>query len=183
MVSPCSDRISRVPPYSRTLQAFTHTGLSPTMAEFPNSFRFVLQCHWPGPRSLATTCGVSVDVLSCRYLDVSVPCVRFLHPMYSGADTSQQCLETCLCLHSRAVPQVLQPAGAAWARPNVADALSRCMGSPIQRDQQNRFPKHLRWVSPFGYPWIKAYSQLPTAFRSVSRPSSPVHAKASTKCP
>src|SRR5690606_33872187 len=35
-------------------------------------------CHWPGPRSLATTCGVSVDVLSCRYLDVSVPCVRFL---------------------------------------------------------------------------------------------------------
>ena len=32
--------------------------------------------HWPGPRSLATTCGVSVDVLSCRYLDVSLPCVR-----------------------------------------------------------------------------------------------------------
>ena len=87
MVSPCSDRISRVPPYSRTLQAFTRTGLSPTPAEFPNSFRFVLQCHWPGPRSLATTCGVSVDVLSCGYLDVSVPRVRFLHPMYSGADT------------------------------------------------------------------------------------------------
>ncbi len=147
MVSPCSDRISRVPPYSRTLQAFTHTGLSPTLAEFPNSFRFVLQCHWPGPRSLATTCGVSVDVLSCRYLDVSVPCVRFLHPMYSGADTSQQCLETQAVL------------------------------------RQTGFSKHLRWVSPFGYPWIKAYSQLPTAFRSVSRPSSPVHAKASTKCP
>ena len=51
-------------------------------------------CHWPGPRSLATTCGVSVDVLSCRYLDVSVPCVRFLHPMYSGADTLSQYLET-----------------------------------------------------------------------------------------
>jgi hypothetical protein len=38
-------------------------------------------------------------------------------------------------------------------------------------------------VSPFGNPWIKAYSQLPTAYRSVLRPSSPVHAKASTKCP
>ena len=39
------------------------------------------------------------------------------------------------------------------------------------------------WVSPFGYPRIKAYSQLPTAFRSVSRPSSPLSTKASTKCP
>ena len=39
------------------------------------------------------------------------------------------------------------------------------------------------WVSPFGNPRIKAYSQLPTAYRSVSRPSSPLGAKASTKCP
>ena len=46
-----------------------------------------------------------------------------------------------------------------------------------------KFSKHLRWVPPFGDPWIKAYSQLPTAYRSVSRPSSPVHAKASTNCP
>ena len=30
-----------------------------------------------------------------------------------------------------------------------------------------------KWVSPFGYPRIKACSQLPTAFRSVPRPSSP----------
>ena len=34
--------------------------------------------HWPDPRSLATTSGVSVDVLSYGYLDVSVPRVRFL---------------------------------------------------------------------------------------------------------
>ena len=39
------------------------------------------------------------------------------------------------------------------------------------------------WVSPFGNRRIKAYSQLPDAYRSVSRPSSPVHAKASTRCP
>ena len=38
-------------------------------------------------------------------------------------------------------------------------------------------------VSPFGNPRIKAYSQLPAAYRSVSRPSSPLNAKASTKCP
>jgi hypothetical protein len=40
-----------------------------------------------------------------------------------------------------------------------------------------------RWVAPFGYPRIKACSQLPTAFRSVPRPSSPARAKASTERP
>ena len=40
-----------------------------------------------------------------------------------------------------------------------------------------------RWVSPFGNPRIKACSQLPTAYRSVPRPSSPPRAKASTRCP
>ena len=34
-------------------------------------------------------------------------------------------------------------------------------------------------VSPFSYPWIKAYLQLPAAFRSLSRPSSALSAKAS----
>ena len=38
-------------------------------------------------------------------------------------------------------------------------------------------------VSPFRYPRINTYSQLPAAFRSVSRLSSPLIAKASTKCP
>ena len=36
----------------------------------------IFKCHWPGPRSLATTNGVSVDVLSSGYLDISVPRVR-----------------------------------------------------------------------------------------------------------
>ena len=40
-----------------------------------------------------------------------------------------------------------------------------------------------RRVAPFGYPRITAYSQLPEAFRRVSRPSSPLIAKASTRCP
>ena len=40
--------------------------------------------HWPGPRSLATTNGVSVDVLSFGYLDVSVPRVRLKPPILFG---------------------------------------------------------------------------------------------------
>ena len=38
-------------------------------------------------------------------------------------------------------------------------------------------------VSPFGNPRIKACSRLPVAYRNVLRPSSPLSAKASTKCP
>ena len=34
---------------------------------------------WPPPRSLATTCGISVDVFSCPYLDVSVQGVPRVH--------------------------------------------------------------------------------------------------------
>src|ERR1700761_9533167 len=79
MVPPCSDRISRVPPYSRTLLGITHTGLSPTMANLSRLFWLSKQGHWPGPRSLATTNGVSVDVLSSGYLDVSVRQVRLLN--------------------------------------------------------------------------------------------------------
>jgi hypothetical protein len=84
VVPPCSDRISRVPPYSRTKRLSTRTGLSPTMACLSRQFRFLTYGHWPGPRSLATTNGVSVDVLSSGYLDVSVHRVCF----------------TELCIHS-----------------------------------------------------------------------------------
>ena len=39
---------------------------------------------WPPPRSLATTCGISVDVFSCPYLDVSVQGVPYLTLFDSG---------------------------------------------------------------------------------------------------
>jgi hypothetical protein len=38
-------------------------------------------------------------------------------------------------------------------------------------------------VAPFGNPRINDRSHLPVAYRSVLRPSSPLTAKASTKCP
>jgi hypothetical protein len=78
--------------------------------------------HWPGPRSLATTNGVSVDVLSSGYLDVSVPRVCFA-PMYSVCDTlrcgfphseicgskvvrsSPQLIAACYVLHRLLVPR------------------------------------------------------------------------------
>jgi hypothetical protein len=41
----------------------------------------------------------------------------------------------------------------------------------------------MRWVSPFGDLRITGCSPLPEAFRRVPRPSSPLGAKASTKCP
>ena len=54
-----------------------------------------------------------------------------------------------------------------------------------------RLPLHLgvdnwpsaSWVVPFGNPRIKDYLHLPEAYRSLSRPSSPPRAKASTRRP
>ena len=60
MGSPCSDRIARVPPYSSLAQLEIRTGLSPAKARLSNRFRLELRKHWPGPRSLATTNGVSL---------------------------------------------------------------------------------------------------------------------------
>ena len=58
---------------------FTLKRLSRSMARLSRRFGLCTQQHWPGPRSLATTSGVSVDVLSSGYLDVSVRPVRLPH--------------------------------------------------------------------------------------------------------
>ena len=42
-------------------------GFHPLRRNFPECFRFVPNGRWPGPRSLAATDGVSVDVLSSGY--------------------------------------------------------------------------------------------------------------------
>ena len=60
-------------------------GYHPLRPCFPDRFRLSLMCHWPGPGSLATTTGVSVDVLSSRYLDVSVPWVCLKPPILFGS--------------------------------------------------------------------------------------------------
>ena len=58
----------------------------------------------------------------------------------------------------------------------------RCFSSPRSPSLRNDWPSTSR-VAPFGYPGINGYLRLPRAFRSLSRPSSPPRAKASTVCP
>ena len=112
------------------LRTSLHTGLSPSMVlTFPGQVLVGSQSHWPGPRSLAATSGVSVDVLSSGYLDVSVRRVCLLQ----------------LWIHYRIRPKP--------------------------------------WVSPFGNSRVNGCSPLTWTYRSVPRPSSPLSAKAFTKCP
>ena len=49
--------------------------------------KILLPSVWPLPLSLATTRGISVDVFSSPYLDVSVQAVPFLHLFDSVQDT------------------------------------------------------------------------------------------------
>jgi hypothetical protein len=152
VVPPCSDRISRVPPYSSLQHCITRTGLSPTAAQLSRRFRLSLLKHWPSPRSLATTSGVSVDVLSSGYLDVSVPRVCFLTPMYSA-------LDTFIVITRNPKPD-----------------------RHVAKSIRTRSSSYRRWVPPFGNLRVKVCSQLTVAYRSVPRPSSPHAAKASSRC-
>ena len=81
---------------------------------------------WAIPISLAATYGIDVSFFSCRYLDVSVPCVRFLR----------------LYIHRR---------------------ITRRWGFPIRKSRGQSL-----------------ICQLTRAYRRLSRPSSPLDAKAST---
>ena len=58
-------------------EALPIRGYHPLWRAFPDASGCLLSGHWPGPRSLVTTNGVSVDVLSSSYLDISVRWVCF----------------------------------------------------------------------------------------------------------
>ena len=117
------------------------TGFSPSVIGLPRPFHYpkahilqsvtpkvFLPLVWPLPRSLATTDGISVDVFSSPYLDVSVQAVP----------------DVWLCIHH-----------------TTTEVFSA------------RFP-HSEICGSI------AYLQLPAAFRSLSRLSSALSAKAST---
>ena len=102
MVPPVSHRVSRVRRYSGSSLirfSFRLRGSHPLWPAFPyRSTNLSYRCVspqprginpsvWPLPRSLATTCGISVDVFSSPYLDVSVQAVPFLYLFDSVQDT------------------------------------------------------------------------------------------------
>ena len=128
MVPPCSDRISRVPPYSRTSPVLPVRGYHPLWPAFPDA---------------------------SGYLSEATGLVRVRSPLLT---------------ESRLMS--FPPGTEMFQFPGFASCSygfrtrSPCGG-----------------VAPFGYLRIKVCSRLPEAFRSVPRPSSPLSAKASTKCP
>ena len=99
VVHPFSHRVSRVRRYSGfplTPSSFKYGALTlcgrPSHAVLLDSSA---KCRvWPPPRSLATTSGISVDVFSCPYLDVSVQGVPLIHLFDSVHDT--QVLPECV---------------------------------------------------------------------------------------
>src|SRR5690606_38502071 len=77
MVPPCSDRVSRAPPYSLfIIPALSHTRLSPSMASLSRPFCYNRNNFCAAPRSLVATGCISVDFFSYGYLDLSVHRVR-----------------------------------------------------------------------------------------------------------
>ena len=94
MVPPSSDQVSRVWPYSgycAAVTVFTYVTLTLfggpshalrltfTVLKAVRTPKVFLPPVWPLPRSLATTYGISVDVSSSPYLDVSVQAVPSIH--------------------------------------------------------------------------------------------------------
>ena len=94
MVPPYSHRVSRVRRYSGyswltslfAYETLTLYGVSSHTLQLNYVIPYAVQTPkvlllsvWPLPRSLATTKGISVDVFSSPYLDVSVQAVPHLH--------------------------------------------------------------------------------------------------------
>ena len=89
-----------------------------------------MQAH---PISLATTLGISVDLFSCSYLDVSVRRVRFAclciqHAMTqrAGFPHSEICGSKCVCSLPAAYRKLLRPSS-----PVIAKASTMCTYSLV----------------------------------------------------
>ena len=98
MVPPYSHRVSRVRRYSGyslnkfdfrlrdshpILLAFPHHSANLFIRYVSPNPKELCPLVWPLPRSLATTCGISVDFSSSSYLDVSVQTVPHVRLFYS----------------------------------------------------------------------------------------------------
>ena len=107
VVHPVSHGVSRVPRYSGSrlsAPAFGYGAL--TLSSRPSHAVLLASSDrdvcpqprrinppvWPPPRSLATTCGISVDVFSSPYLDVSVQTVPLVR-LFDSTHDAQVLLE------------------------------------------------------------------------------------------
>jgi hypothetical protein len=69
-------------------RAFQHASIKYSESLYRSATPHNLRCTvWAIPLSLATTYGITFVFFSCRYLDVSVPCVSPLHTMDSCTGT------------------------------------------------------------------------------------------------
>jgi hypothetical protein len=127
------------------LSRFPVRGCHPLWRAFPDASGTKDNGHWPVPRSLATTDGISRQLLS--------------------QPPSRAACATRVLMSVPPATEMFQFAGFASCTYEFST------GYPCG------------WVAPFGDPGITDRSHLPRAFRSVPRPSSPLSAKASTRCP
>ena len=116
-------------------KAFPVQGYHFLRRSFPASSGKLKASHWPSPRSLAATNGVSVDFLSSGYLDVSVRRVRsrlrerpkkggFPHSDIPGSKftgNSPRLFAACHVLHRLSTPR------------HPPDALRRLISLPANR--------------------------------------------------
>jgi hypothetical protein len=138
-------------------------GYHPLRPCFPDRFRLSLMCHWPGPGSLATTTGVSVDVLSSRYLDVSVPWVCLKPPILFGdlipsLDNRKSKTLRLGFGHLCSNPKTTCPIRLASDRPKVLEFRLSKVGFPIRKSVDQSF-----FAAPHGL------SQRSTSFIASQR--------------
>ena len=146
MVLPDSPGVSRAPGYSGyplLFGRFRVRGSHPLCRSFPAASTILLRAYtgpttppqhagtvWALPLSLATTQGVSIDFLSCGYLDVSVPRVGSAEAVtclqHAGLPHSEISGSSLVCQLPEAYRRLLRPssppsAKASTMRPSMFD--------------------------------------------------------------
>ena len=120
------------------------------------------------------------------YTELSSSMVRLSRRFYSRSRCHGVVLQPRACVATNpvwALPRSLATTGGIIIYFLFLGVL-RCFSSPRSPHCQcsDNSPSDC-WVVPFGNPGIKGHLHLPRAYRSLSRPSSPPRAKASTRRP
>ena len=162
MVLPDSDGIPRAPPYSGTVRErrqISLTGLSPSLVGL--SRRLQLSASFVTPWSIFRCSSTALQPHTCNAGRLTHAWFRLIR------------VRSPLLAEYRLISI---PGGTEMFHFPPFASLSLCIQPRIRGHYST-------WVSPFGNPRIDACLQLPEAFRSLPRPSSPLGAKASTECP